>query len=140
MRPIGRRRLHRDRTRFGKRHDLGFSYALGAFAAFDVGVITSAAMLALFGVVTLDTPSGEIVRKVEALFKAVDICDKNFTRNPSSPLPRVSDGSRGPRRQMIFDGLDARHVLRRDPKRPPLIAGLNGSVKMDHTALDPNVE
>ena len=35
--------------------------ALDAFAAFAVGVITSAAMLALFGVITLETHWGEIV-------------------------------------------------------------------------------
>jgi putative integral membrane protein (TIGR02587 family) len=38
--------------------------ALDAFAAFGVGVITSAAMLALFGVVTLDMTWSEIVGKV----------------------------------------------------------------------------
>jgi putative integral membrane protein (TIGR02587 family) len=38
--------------------------ALDAFAAFGVGVITSAAMLAVFGVITPDTPPGEIVGTV----------------------------------------------------------------------------
>ena len=38
--------------------------ALDAFAAFGVGAITSAAMLALFGVVTLDMTWSEIVGKV----------------------------------------------------------------------------
>ncbi len=38
--------------------------ALDAFAAFGVGVITSAAMLALFGVITLDMTWSEIVGKV----------------------------------------------------------------------------
>ena len=37
---------------------------MDAFAAFGVGVITSAAMLALFGVITPATPWGEIVGKV----------------------------------------------------------------------------
>ena len=38
--------------------------ALDAFAAFGVGLITSSAMLALFGVVSFDTPWHEIVGKV----------------------------------------------------------------------------
>src|SRR5688500_15373363 len=41
---------------------------------------------------------------------------------------------------MVDDGLDARHILGRDPKSPSLFVGLDSSVEVNHAGLDPDVE